>query len=173
MENRAFKLAEIIKIFDIKQHFVIHLVETGVIKPLEDARGRGKSRRYSYLNLVEIGIFTQLTKLKISHVAAAQLIEAIRGISMSEPRTIKKIPYIHVMGLLAGEKIITFPLPFSQDRESSPGKSLDEFIKAELIKTEGDELLKQKKRQRTDFSYYFILDVKNIIAYINERIRAL
>ena len=173
MENRTFKLTEITRIFDIKQHFVIHLVETGVIKPLEDARGRGKSRHYSYLNLVEIGIFIQLTKLKISHTAAAQLIEAIRGISRGEPKTIEKIPYIHIMGLLNGEKTITFPFPFSQDRESSPGKSLDEFIKAELIKIEGDELLKQKRLQRTDFSYYFILDIKNIIAHINERIRAL
>ena len=75
--ERTFTLSDIVKIYNVRRHFVIHLVEKGIVKPLVDAKGRGKSRRYSYSNALEIGIFLHLNALNISHEQAHSILGSV------------------------------------------------------------------------------------------------
>lgn len=161
MEERTFKLNEIVKIFDVKQHFVINLVQTGIIKPLKNARGRGKSRHYSYVNLIEIGVFIHLNQLNLSYAMATRILNSLHDIWEVDPKTIS---YICVLGFLNGE---LYPLARTN---LFPDKISPEEAVKFLIKSAMEE---KKGVNQADFSYYFIIDVKNIVNYINKRISAL
>lgn len=58
--HNTYSHANILKIFpNIKVRSLISWSERGLIKPLQDAAGRGSSRIYSYTNLIEIGIIAE------------------------------------------------------------------------------------------------------------------
>jgi DNA-binding transcriptional MerR regulator len=66
MKN-TFIHTDILKIFPrVKARTMISWSERGLIQPLQDASGRGSSRVYSYKNLIEIGIISQLLQYGIS-----------------------------------------------------------------------------------------------------------
>ena len=159
----TYKLSEITRIFDIKRHFVIHLVEKGIIEPLLDVKGRGKSRLYSYNNLVEIGIFVYLNKLNLSYEMAARVLNNIsKHIKYHTEETIETMPYICVLGFLGGGMDITAVV------ELFPDKLSPEAFLAKRIKNVIEE--RDDITRIDDFAYYFVLDVKNIVSYINYRI---
>lgn len=167
--NRTFKLTDIVKIFDVKRHFIINLVETGVIKPLIDAKGRGKSRRYSYNNILEIGIFIYLNKLDLSYEMARRVLNKLSEAIKNHPkRTIETVPYIGVFGFLNGKIKIDINIIGSRhiDFESFVKESLPGHYLMGHIST----MIEEKKVNIHDFAYYFILDVRNISSYIHSRI---
>ncbi len=55
------------EILGLGRHQVIHLVETGIIKPLKDVRGRGRVRKYSEHNLKQLTAVKILMDCKIPH----------------------------------------------------------------------------------------------------------
>lgn len=154
--NKTFKLTEIVKIFNIKRHFVIHLVERDIIKPLLDMKGRGKSRVYSYKNLIEIGIFIYLNKLDLSYEMANRILKIVSEYLENYPKY--PVPYIKVVGLLDGE------IEISSTTESNLHK---------LLLTHGIFIDRDKKfvRKGKDVvAYCFILNIGGIISYINSKI---
>lgn len=158
----TYKLSEITRIFEIKRHFVIHLVEKGIIEPLVDVKGRGKSRLYSYNNLVEIGIFIYLNNLNLSYEMATRILNNIsKHIKHHTEETIETMPYICVLGFLDGgmDITVTEPTRFFSDK-LSPEAFLSKMIKNAI--EERDDIT-----SIDDFAYYFVLDVKNIVSYIN------
>ena len=184
--SKTFKLSEITKIFDIKRHFVIHLVEKGIIKPLVDVKGRGKSRLYSLKNLIEIGIFIYLTKLDLSYEMASRVLSVLKHLTWIETNdpgsplmkyveahedqtvatkqvaeSAKIVPYISVLGFLNGKIDISVAIELYPD-ETTPENFLSKRIK---------EVIAEKKvKSIADLAYYFIVDVKNIVSYIYSRI---
>ena len=99
--RRIFNLTEIVKIFlgIINRHFVIHLVEKKIVKPFRDAKGRGKSRGYSYLNVLQIGVFIELTKFKLSWEKAAVILSIIE----KQYGFLEEVLYVSIIGYV-GEK---------------------------------------------------------------------
>lgn len=161
--QKTYKLSEITRIFDIKRHFVIHLVEKGIIEPLVDVKGRGKSRLYSYNNLVEIGIFVYLNKLDLSYEMASSILRNIsKHIKYHTEEVLETMPYICVLGFLGGGMDITAVADLFPDK-LSPEAFLSKMIKDVI--GERDDITSVD-----DFAYYFVLDVKNIVSYINYRI---
>jgi hypothetical protein len=162
-KDRVFKLTEITKIFNINRHFVIHLVETQVILPLKDIKGRGQSRSYSYVNVLEIGIFIYLKKLDISHDRAGQILAALRPYL---PGPINVLSYISIIGFLDETKPQSYI-----DVDIRHNLSLEQFLK-KAIKV-NREMKLDRGILGDDFAYYFILDVRNIIRYIDSKITKL
>jgi len=163
-KNKTFKLTEITKIFHVNRHFIIHLVEVGIIKPVVDRRGRGKSRSYSYINLIEIGIFIYLKKLDISYDRARKLLLTLRDYLIEH---VDMLSYVSEIGYLSGgEPMGYIDLDFQADK-LTPEDFLKKAITAEM-RTPTDKGIK-----KSDFAYYFILDVRNIIAYIDSEISKL
>lgn len=65
--EHTFSHTNILKIFPtIKVRSMISWSERGLIKPLQDASGRGSSRIYSYKNLIQIGIISELLRYGLS-----------------------------------------------------------------------------------------------------------
>jgi DNA-binding transcriptional MerR regulator len=154
--KRTYKLNEITQLFDIKRHFIIHLVEKGIIEPLVDAKGRGKSRIYSYKNLIEIGIFIYLNKLDLSYEMAGRVISKLKkAIKHYSKETIETMPYISILGGLDGRINISLTkIPI--DTPHSPKDFLVRPSKKDISSGE--------------FAYYFVIDIRNIITYINRKI---
>lgn len=160
--DRTFKLSEITKIFNVKRHFIIRLVETGIIKPFQDAKGRGKSRAYSYENLIEIGIFIHLNKLDLSHEMASLVLSLARRFGGSFAKDEKGVVYICITGFVRGEMKVQASLGFFDGGHEEPGEYLM-HVQDAAIKSNQDI-------KENDFASYFILDVRNIRKYVNSRI---
>jgi DNA-binding transcriptional MerR regulator len=64
--TREWTLTEAARLLGEPQHRLIYLCERGVVQPdLEDAKGRGSSRRFSAHNLLEFAIALRLRVLEI------------------------------------------------------------------------------------------------------------
>jgi DNA-binding transcriptional MerR regulator len=64
--TREWTLTEAARLLGEPQHRLIYLCEKGVVQPdLEDAKGRGSSRRFSAHNLLEFAIALRLRVLEI------------------------------------------------------------------------------------------------------------
>jgi DNA-binding transcriptional MerR regulator len=64
--SREWTLTEAARSLGEPQHRLIYLCEKGVVHPdLEDAKGRGSSRRFSIRNLLEFAIALRLRELEI------------------------------------------------------------------------------------------------------------
>lgn len=161
-KTKTFKLSEITKIFGVKRHFIIHLVEAGIIKPLMDAKGRGKSRKYSYENLIQIGVFIYLNKLKLSYGMAKSILSHLYGPPFGGQTAAEMVIYICVIGLASGEMKVDVCMGHIRG-ESEPGEYLADRIQWKAHK--------DKSIRKEDFVYYYILDVHNIRNYIDSMIR--
>ncbi len=65
-QRREWTLSEAARLLGQPQHRLIYLCEKDVVQPdLEDARGRGSSRRFSARNLLEFAIALRLRALEI------------------------------------------------------------------------------------------------------------
>jgi hypothetical protein len=66
LSGREWTLTEAARSLGEPQHRLIYLCEKGVVQPdLEDAKGRGSSRRFSARNLLEFAIALRLRELEL------------------------------------------------------------------------------------------------------------
>lgn len=64
--TREWTLTEAARLLGAPQHRLIYLCEKGVVQPdLEDAKGRGSSRRFSARNVLEFAVALRLRELEI------------------------------------------------------------------------------------------------------------
>jgi len=177
---KIFKPAEVAAIFEfenVNRHFFIHLAETKVIRPMRDSRGRGKSREYSYLNLLEIGIFIYLTKFKVSYEKASMTLSIIKKSFdlLADVLHVVVIGFvggraedIYIRGSGSGGKVEYARIPGGKD---GPGFDMMGMpIMPTLIRTIDFYLEKEPKAAAQGFAYCFVLNVRNIRHYVDERI---
>ena len=69
-----FMPKDVASILGVKPHFIINLVEKKMIVPAINICGRGKTRQYSYDNIVQIYLFKQLSICGISHHKISKII---------------------------------------------------------------------------------------------------
>jgi len=108
--DKTFSSSEIQKIAKITKMQAIHWTQTGIITPLEDARGRGSRRLYSWKNLIEIMICRELNSLSVERsimeLVITQLNSEFKGYE-SYWKYIKKNPktdFLYFM-LIAGYQL--------------------------------------------------------------------
>ena len=71
------------------QHRLIYLCEKGVVQPdLQDAEGRGSSRRFSPRNLLEFAVALRLRDLEIATSLVGAVIQVLRAFERSVRRQI-------------------------------------------------------------------------------------
>lgn len=85
--SRDWTLTEAARILGEAQHRLIYLCEKGVVQPdVQDAEGRGSSRRFSARNLLEFAVALRLRDLEI----AASLVGAIIHVLRAFERSVRK-----------------------------------------------------------------------------------
>lgn len=92
MANRPgeWTLTEAARLLGESQHRLIYLCEKGVVQPdVQDAEGRGSSRRFSARNLLEFAVALRLRDMEISASLVGAVIHVLRAF---ERRLRKQIP---------------------------------------------------------------------------------
>lgn len=162
--TRQFRLSNILKAFNLKKNFILNLVSSGIVKPFRDVKGRGGTRVYSYWNLMQIVLFSYLVKLGISYSQAKSVLEHLEEFIMGEIKYFRLILHIIIAGFVDGESkigVVTYNPGDAID--TSPGITLNGFID----KLENEHL--DPKR----ISFFYILSVRSIKQYVDERIKDL
>src|SRR5574340_236434 len=78
--SREWTLTEVARSLEAPQYRLIYLCEKGVVQPdLEDAKGRGSSRRFSTRNLLEFAIALRLRELEIPAVFIGAVTYTLRA----------------------------------------------------------------------------------------------
>jgi DNA-binding transcriptional MerR regulator len=78
--TREWTLTEAARLLGEPQHRLIYLCEKGVVQPdLEDAKGRGSSRRFSAHNLLEFAIAVRLRMLEIPALSIGAITYTLRA----------------------------------------------------------------------------------------------
>ena len=78
--TREWTLTEAARLLGEPQHRLIYLCEKGVVQPdLEDAKGRGSSRRFSAHNLLEFAIALRLRMLEIPALSIGAITYTLRA----------------------------------------------------------------------------------------------
>ncbi len=73
-------LSEIASLLGEPQHRLIHLCEKGAVIPdIEDARGRGASRRFSRRNVFEFALALKLRQMMLPVAVAAAVVRVLRA----------------------------------------------------------------------------------------------
>ena len=164
VEDRIFRLGEIVKIFGCKPHIVIHLIELGLIIPFENVKGRGKSRGYSFKNVVEIGIFLLLNKLNISHERIRVI---LRSIDEYTGFHCENLTFLSVIGMFdPGPEFVSLHINTwsKEGKEATP----QEFLKRSVASWKKD-----KHVTDDDFALYVVLELRNVIKNILTKISGL
>ena len=94
--TREWTLTEAARLLEEPQHRLIYLCEKGVVQPdLEDARGRGSSRRFSAHNLLEFAIALRLRMLEIPAPVIAAITYILRAFEHKVQQQIPdfRLPY--------------------------------------------------------------------------------
>ena len=78
MENRKYGSTEIQRLTGLSKMQVVHLTQTGVVEPFQDARGRGRRRVYSWENLIEFLICREGIKLRVENRVLGVLLHMLR-----------------------------------------------------------------------------------------------
>ena len=162
-EDRIFRLNEVVKIFGCKPHTIIHLIELGLIVPFENVKGRGKSRGYSFKNIVEIGIFLSLNKLSIAYERIRQILRSFDEFDIHY----ENFTFLSVVGMFdPGPEFVSLDINMlsKEGKEATP----QEFLKRSI---------NQRKKDRDvtddDFALYVILELRNLIRHIITKIERL
>ena len=88
--SREWTLTEAARLLREPQHRLIYLCEKGVVRPdVQDAEGRGSSRRFSARNLLEFAVAMRLREFEIQVSLVAAVIHVMRGF---EQEVKKQIP---------------------------------------------------------------------------------
>lgn len=73
-------LTEISRLLEEPQHRLIYLCEKGVVQPdVQDAGGRGSSRRFSARNLLEFAVALRLRDLELPATLVAAIVHVLRA----------------------------------------------------------------------------------------------
>jgi len=87
--SREWTLTEAARILGEPQHRLIYLCEKGVVQPeIQDAEGRGSSRRFSSRNLLEFAVALRLRDMEISASFVGAVIHVLRAFERSVKRRI-------------------------------------------------------------------------------------
>jgi len=79
-QQAEWTLSEAARLLGEPQHRLIYLCEKGVVQPdLQDAEGRGSSRRFSARNLLEFGVALRLRELGIPASVIGSVLHVLRG----------------------------------------------------------------------------------------------
>jgi DNA-binding transcriptional MerR regulator len=79
-QQAEWTLSEAARLLGEPQHRLIYLCEKGVVQPdLQDAEGRGSSRRFSARNLLEFGVALRLRELGIPASVIGAVLHVLRG----------------------------------------------------------------------------------------------
>ena len=79
-QQAEWTLSEAARLLEEPQHRLIYLCEKGVVQPdLQDAEGRGSSRRFSARNLLEFGVALRLRELGIPASVIGAVLHVLRG----------------------------------------------------------------------------------------------
>ena len=93
-------LTEAAQLLGEPQHRLIYLCEKGVVAPdVQDAEGRGSSRRFSARNLLEFGVALRLRTLGIPAAVSGAVVYVLRGF---EKAIGKQMPGFSLPGSLVG-----------------------------------------------------------------------
>lgn len=65
MERELKTLGQVAEILDVPEHRLIHLCESGVIEPVQDARGRGTVRRFDEANVLSFALCLELQRWNV------------------------------------------------------------------------------------------------------------
>src|SRR4030042_2311707 len=65
MEKNLFTSTEVKKILSVSQRRITHLVDKGLIVPVQNAKGAGSKRLYSYLNLLDFSLAEILFNMEL------------------------------------------------------------------------------------------------------------
>jgi DNA-binding transcriptional MerR regulator len=176
---RLFRVSEIVRLFGISRHFISWLVQTRIIVPFQDTKGRGRAKLFSYGNLLEIATFIHLNGLGWSH-------EAIRGILKAVS---KEIEYRDGYGQVILYRYTDGQIEIGIGRMTDPLKSLDrlypdpsmlsEIGTFDLIYSQKPplemEIGKTTIRQSggDDVACFVAVDGNNIRAYLDSKIAGL
>jgi hypothetical protein len=80
MGSPELTLPEIARLLGEKEHRLIYLCEKGVVVPdIEDARGRGSSRRFSKRNILDFAVALKLREALLPTSIAAAVVEVLRA----------------------------------------------------------------------------------------------
>ena len=82
--REEWSLTEAAKLLGEAQHRLIYLCEKGVVRPdIQDAEGRGSSRRFSARNLLEFALALRLRELEMAVSLAVVVIHVLRAFERS------------------------------------------------------------------------------------------
>lgn len=94
-DGTAFTLADVARRLDVPQHRLIHLCEKRVVVPdVKDADGRGSSRVFSELNLLELAVALRLRDMLLPVSAIRGLVHVLRTFSTTLPRLSKNLTVV-------------------------------------------------------------------------------
>jgi hypothetical protein len=83
-------LTEAARLLEEPQHRLIYLCEKGVVEPdLQDAGGRGSSRRFSNRNLLEFAVALRLRDLELPAAMVAAVVHVLRAFEGAVRREIR------------------------------------------------------------------------------------
>jgi DNA-binding transcriptional MerR regulator len=86
-QQAEWTLGEAARLLGEPQHRLIYLCEKGVVQPdLQDAEGRGSSRRFSARNLLEFGVALRLRELGIPASVIGAVLHVLRGFESAMSR---------------------------------------------------------------------------------------
>jgi DNA-binding transcriptional MerR regulator len=83
-------LTEAARLLEEPQHRLIYLCEKGVVEPdIQDAEGRGSSRRFSNRNLLEFAVALRLRDLELPAAVIAAVVHVLRAFESAVGREIR------------------------------------------------------------------------------------
>lgn len=89
-ETGDWTLTEAARLLDEPQHRLIYLCEKGVVEPdLQDAEGRGSSRRFSSRNLLELAVALRLRDLELPATLIGAVVHVMRAFEAAVGREIR------------------------------------------------------------------------------------
>ena len=84
-----WSLTEAARLLQEPEHRLIYLCEKGVVHPdVQDAEGRGSSRRFSPRNLLEFAVALQLRQAEIPASVVATVIYVLRAFEAAARKTV-------------------------------------------------------------------------------------
>lgn len=95
-DGKIFTLAEVARRLRAPQHRLIHLCEKHVVVPdLHDAAGRGSSRVFSELNILELAVALRLRDMLLPVSAVRGIVHVLRAFGTALPRHNKYSSLVH------------------------------------------------------------------------------
>jgi hypothetical protein len=89
-EAGDWTLTEATRLLEEPQHRLIYLCEKGVVEPdLQDAEGRGSSRRFSNRNLLEFAVALRLRDLELPATLIGAVVHVMRAFEAAVGREIR------------------------------------------------------------------------------------